>query len=227
MSIVTGNGVAAEGAYFEADGIPPGNYGLSIYLRRDGGGTAYVRASSDGGSTFTNGNVVTMADNWNGRSTVIHKVLPTETSIRLYVVTNVQQNITYFADSAQIEPSWQVVMGTGTSTRDPYPPGASVTTVVDPLSDRFSRWLGTTDASNSIREPGLQEIHHLYVYASHDTYLDFDRTVAIRTATPLGYYLTAGITYALDINKIIKNNVSFVNASGSETPQLIGYAMGF
>jgi len=227
MSIETGNATTYEGAYFEASGIPPGNYGLSVYLRRDGGGTAMVRASSDGGTTFSNGNVVTMANNWNGRSTVIHRVKTTETSIRLYVVTSSQQNITFLVDSAQIEPSWQVVMGSGTSTRDPNPPTAAVTPVVDPLSERFSRWLGTTDASNSVREPGLQEIHHLYVYGSHDAYLDFDRTVAIRTSTPLGYYLTAGVTYALDIHKIIKNNVSFVNATGSETPKLIGYATGF
>ena len=227
MSVETGNAVAAEGAYFEAADIPPGNYALSVYLRRDGGGTAYVRASSDGGTTFTNGNVVTMANNWNGRSTVFHKVKTTETSIRLYVVTNTQQNITYLVDSAQIEPSWHVVMGSGTSTRDPNPPVAAVTAVVDPLSDRFSRWLGTTDASNSVREPGLNEIHYVYMWASHDTYVDFDRTVAIRTATPLGYYLTAGIAYALDIHKIVKNNISFVNASGSETPKVIGYAMGF
>ena len=227
MSLETANSAAYEGAYFEADGIPPGNYGLSIYLRHSGGGTAMVRASSDGGSTFTDGNVVTMGNNWNGRSTVIHKVKTTESSIRLYVVTNTQQNITFLADSAQIEPSWQVVMGSGTSTRDPNPPTAAVTPVVDPLSERFSRWLGTTDASNLVREPGLQEIHHLYVWASHDAYLDFDRTVAIRTATPLGFYLTAGIDYRLDIHKIIKNNVSFVNASGSETPTLRGYVTGF
>ena len=227
MSVETGNATTYEGAYFEAADIPPGYYGLSVYLRRDGGGTAMVRASSDGGTTFSNGNVVTMANNWNGRSTVVHKVKPTETSIRLYVVTSAQQNITFLVDSAQIEPSWHVVMGSGNSTRDPNPPAASVTAVVDPLSERFSRWLGTVDASNSIREPGLNEIHYVYMYASHDAYIDFDRTVAIRTATPLGYYLTAGVTYALDIHKIIKNNVSFVNASGSETPKIIGYAMGF
>ena len=227
MQVATGNAAAAEGAYFEAAGIPPGNYALSVYLRHSGGGTARVRASSDGGTTFTNGNTVTMANNWNGRSTVIHKVSPSQSSIRLYVVTNTQQNITYLVDSAQIEPSWQVVMGSGTSTRDPNPPGASATPVVDPLSDRFSRWLGTTDASNSVREPGLNEIHHLYIYSSHATYVDFDRTVAIRTAVPLGFYMAAGIDYKLDIHKIIKNNISFVNASGSETPKIIGYAMGF
>ena len=126
----------------------------------------------------------------------------------------------------QVEPSWAVVMGSG-STREPNPPAASATDFVDPSGDRFSQWLGTADASSSVREPRMAEIHYLSVYSSHDTYLDFDRTVAIRTATPLGYRLVAGITYRLDLHKVIKKNVSFVNATGSETPLIIGYAMGF
>jgi len=227
MSCVTGNAAAAEGAYFEISSIPPGNYALSAYLRLpSGSGTARVRASSDGGTTFTNGNTVTLANNWNGRSIVTHKVKTTESSIRIYTVTNTQQNITFLVDDVQIEPSWAIVMGAG-STREPNPPAASVTDFVDPSGDRFSQWLGTADASSSVREPRMAEIHYLSVYSSHDTYLDFDRTVAIRTATPLGYRLVAGITYRLDLHKVIKKNVSFVNATGSETPLIIGYVMGF
>lgn len=227
MSIETDNAAAGEGAYFEVSDIPPGFYALSIYLRRTGGGTARVRASSDGGTTFTSGNTVTMGNNWNGRSTVMHRVKTTESSIRLYVVTNTQQNITFLADDAQVEPAWDVVMGKGNSVRDPNPPPASVTDFVSPTTDRFARWLGAADASESVREPGLSEIHYLSIYASHATYIDFDRTVAIRTATPLGYYLGVGIDYKLDLHKIIKQNVSFVNAAGTETPRVIGYAMGF
>ena len=113
------------------------------------------------------------------------------------------------------------------TSRDPNPPSATVSTFVDPRSERFSRFLGTTDASASIREPGISEIHHLSIYASHNTYIDFDRTVAIRTATPLGYLLVAGIDYRINLDKIIKSKVSFVNAAGSETPLVIGYVTGF
>lgn len=226
MSCNTSNAAAGEGAYFEVSGIPAGNYALSAYLRHSGGGTARVRASSDGGTTFTNGNTVTMGNNWNGRSTVIHKVSTTQNSIRIYIVTNVQQNITFLVDDVQIEPAWSIVMGAG-STRESNPPAASVTDFVDPTGDRFSQWLGTAHASVSVREPRMAEIHYLSVYASHDTYLDFDRTVALKDATPLGYKLVAGIDYRLDLHKVIKKNVSFVNASGSETPLVIGYAMGF
>jgi len=226
MSCVTANAAAAEGAYFQIDNIPPGFYACSAYLRHSGGGTAYVRASSDSGATFTDGNVVTMANNWNGRSTVTHRVANGQNSIRMYIVTNVQQNITFLVDSVQVEPAWRVVMG-GVAARDPNPPMATTTPFIDPLTDRFSRFIGTADASQSVREPGISEIHHVSIYASHATYIDFDRTVAIRTATPKGYLLAAGIDYRISLDKIIKSRISFVNHTGSQTPQIIGYVTGF
>ena len=225
MSVNTDNAAAGEGVYFEISNIPPGNYGCSAYLRRDGG-TVRVSASSDEGTTFTHGNTVTMATNWTGRSSVIHRVGLGESSIRLYILTPTQQNITFLVDDVQVEPSWNAVR-IGYSPRDPNPPAASVSTFIDPRSERFSRFLGTTDASASIREPGISEIHHLSIYASHNTYIDFDRDVAIRTATPLGYLLVAGIDYRINLDKIIKSKVSFVNAAGSETPLVIGYVTGF
>ena len=226
MSVNTDNSAAGEGAYFQIDNIPPGFYSCSAYLRRDGGGTVYVRASSDGGTTFTSGNVVTMADNWTGRSTVTHRVTTDQSTIRIYIVTNTQQNVTFLVDSVQVEPAWRVVMG-GVSSRDPNPPMASTTDFVDVLGDRYSRFLGTVDASQSVREPGISEIHHASIYASHAAYIGFDRTVAIRTATPKGYLLAAGIDYRINLDKIIKSKISFVNQTGSQTPQIIGYVTGF
>ena len=167
-----------------------------------------------------------MGNNWNGRGTVTHRVTTDQSTIRVYIVTNTQQNITFLADSVQVEPAWQVVMG-GASVRAPNPPMAPVTDFVDILGDRFSRFLGTTDASQSVREPGISEIHHVSIYASHATYIDFDRTVAIRTATPLGYHLAAGIDYRINLDKIIKSRISFVNQPGSQTPNIIGYVTGF
>ena len=226
MSVNTANSAANEGAYFQIDNIPPGYYSCSAYLRHSGGGTAYLRASSDGGSTFTNGAAVTMGNNWNGRGTVTHKVTTDQSTIRVYIVTNTQQNITFLVDSVQVEPAWRVVLG-GVSVRDPNPPMSSVTDFVDPLGNRFSRFIGTVDASQSVREPGISEIHHLSIYASQATYIDFDRTVAIRTATPKGYLLAAGIDYRISLDKIIKSRISFVNHTGSQTPQVIGYVTGF
>ena len=225
MSVNTANSAANEGAYFQIDNVPPGYYACSAYLRRSAGGTARVRASSDGGSTFSTGNTVTMAGNWNGRSTVLHQVTQDQTTIRIYVTTVAQQNITFLVDDVQVEPAWNVVLGAA-SVRE-NPPAATVTSFVDPITDRFARFLGTTDASESIREPSIGEIHHISLYSSHAAYLDFDRTVAIRTATPLGYYLGAGIDYRINLDKIVKSKISFVNAAGTETPKVTGYVTGF
>ena len=225
MSVNAANSAANEGAYFQIDNVPPGYYACSAYLRRSAGGTARVRASSDGGSTFSTGNTVTMAGNWNGRSTVLHQVTQDQTTIRIYVTTVTQQNITFLVDDVQVEPAWNIVLGAA-SVRE-NPPAATVTSFVDPITDRFARFLGTTDASESIREPSIGEIHHISLYSSHAAYLDFDRTVAIRTATPLGYYLGAGIDYRINLDKIVKSKISFVNAAGTETPKVTGYVTGF
>jgi len=226
MSIVADNSATNEGAYFAVSNVPPGWYACSAYLRRTGGGTARVRASSDSGSTYSSGNSVTMANNWNGRSTVLHQVTSDQNSIRVQVATDTQQNITFLVDDVQIEPAWNIVIGAA-SGRATNPPAATTTPFVDPTTDRFARFLGTTDASESIREPSIGEIHHINLYASHATYLEFDRTVAIRTATPLGYYLAAGIDYRISLDKIVKSKISFVNAAGTETPRVIGYVTGF
>ena len=226
MSIAAANSAGNEGAYFEVSNVPPGWYACSAYLRRSAGGTARVRASSDGGTTFSTGETVTMANNWNGRSTVLHQVTSDQNSIRIYVATVAQQNITFLVDDVQIEPAWGVVMGQA-SGRATNPPAASVSDFVDPTTDRFARFLGTADASESIREPSISEIHHVSIYSSHDAYIDFDRTVAIRSATPLGYYLAAGIDYRINLDKIIKSKISFVNAAGTDTPTIRGYVTGF
>ena len=226
MQIVAANSAANEGAYFAVSNVPPGWYACSAYLRRTGGGTVRVRASSDGGTSYSAGNSVTMANNWNGRSTVLHQVTSDQNSIRIQVATDTQQNITFLVEDVQIEPAWGIVMGQA-SGRTTNPPAASVTDFVDPTTDRFSRFLGTTDASESIREPSISEIHHVSIYSSHDAYIDFDRTVAIRTATPLGYYLAAGIDYRINLDKIIKSKISFVNAAGTDTPTIRGYVTGF
>lgn len=226
MQIVAANSASNEGAYFEVSNVPEGWYACSAYLRRDGGGTVRVRASSNSGSSYSAGNSVTMGDNWNGRSTVLHQVTAGQNSIRIQVATDSQQNITYLVDDVQIEPAWNIVMGAA-SARTSSPPMAATTDFVDPTTDRFARFLGTVDASESVREPSIGEIHHISLYASHATYLEFDRTVAIRTATPLGYYLAAGIDYRINLDKIVKSKISFVNAAGTETPQVIGYVTGF
>ena len=102
---------------------------------------------------------------------------------------------------------------------------AVATDFIDPLSDRFSRYLGTTDASVSIREPSISEIHDIYLYSlTNDAVIDFNRT-ATNTGTA-GMVLKAGISYAINIRHIVKHNISFRNNTNGETCNVIGYVRG-
>lgn len=215
------NLVANEGAYFEVTGMVPGNYALSAYVRRVGGGTVIIRGSSDSGVTFTDSAAITMDDTWQ-RINVIHKLSDaTETTLRLYLVTNTQQNITWWMEDAQIEPAWSIVDGFK-SPRDNPLPGASVTDFIDPSSDRFAQWLGTANASISVREPGLSEIHsvHYVVVGTGDVYVDFDRD-ASTTLSPF-----SGEGEAVNGPKVVKTRVSFINAVSGETPRVRGWVTG-
>mgnify|MGYP003640175344 CR=1 FL=1 len=130
--------------------------------------------------------------------TVSHQITTDNATLSFYVVTNTQQNITYLVDDAQVEPSWAYVMGMS-GTNDPNPPTSQVTTFVDPLIERFSRWIGTEDASVSIREPGMSEIHDIYLYSlTNDAVIDFNRT-ATNTGAAVGFVLKAGVANAINL----------------------------
>ena len=223
LQINTDNVAAGEGAYFEVTTMPQGSYAFSIYVRRPAGGTVRLRATHDNLTTSTDSAVLTMNDTWQ-RLSVTHLVTGApSSSLRLYVVTDVQQNITFFAEDAMIQPAWGVIIGTANS-RDPSPAAVSVGTYIDPSSERYSRWLGTTDASASIREATIGEILELHLEAVNaDLYIEFDRT-AVRTGGAISILLRAGDT--INGKKIIKNNISFINSVAGQLPRLRGYVLG-
>ena len=225
MRCVSANAAAYEGAYYSVTGLPRGFYSCSAYVRRSGGGTVIGRATSDGGTTFSDSPVITMANDWTGRVAVNHKITTDNATLSFYVVTNTTQNVTFLVDDAQIEPSWAYVMGMAGGTSDPNPPEALVTTFVDPNIERFSRWMGTTDASVSVREPAMTEIHDIYLYSlTNDALIDFNRTA--QRSGPIGFLLKAGVANAINIRHIVKHNISVINSTGDETCNVIGYVRG-
>ena len=225
MRCVTADAADNEGAYYSVTALPRGWYSCSAYVRRTGGGTVIARASSDGGVTFSDGPQVTMGNNWNGRVTVNHQITTDNATLDFYVVTDSQQDITFLVDDAQVEPSWAYVMGMS-GTNDPNPPTSQVTTFVDPLIERFSRWMGTEDASVSVREPGMSEIHDIYLYSlTNDAVIDFNRT-ATNTGDAAGLVLKAGVANAINLRHIVKHNISFRNNTNGETCNVIGYVRG-
>ena len=225
MRCVSANAAAYEGAYYSVTGLPRGFYSCSAYVRRSGGGTVIGRATSDGGTTFSDSPVITMANDWTGRVAVNHKITTDNATLSFYVVTDTTQNVTFLVDDAQIEPSWAYVMGMAGGTSDPNPPEALVTTFVDPNIERFSRWMGTTDASVTVREPAMTEIHDIYLYSlTNDALIDFNRTA--QRSGPIGFLLKAGVANAINIRHIVKHNISVINSTGGETCNVIGYVRG-
>ena len=60
--------------------------------------------------------------------------------------------------------------------RDENSNDAVVSDFINPATDRFSRFLGTTNASVSVREPAIEEIHSFNLTViTADAYIDFDR----------------------------------------------------
>jgi hypothetical protein len=226
MRCVAANSAAYEGAYYSLTNLPRGWYSCSAYVRRTGGGTVIARATSDAGVTFDDGPQVTMGNNWTGRVTVNHKITTDNATLSFYVVTDSTQDITFLVDDAQVEPSWAYVMGMAGGTNDPNPPASQVTTFVDPLIERFSRWMGTVDASQSVREPSMSEIHDIYLYSlTNDAVIDFNRT-ATNTGDAVGLVLKAGVANAINLRHIVKHNISFRNNTNDETCNIIGYVRG-
>lgn len=225
MRCVSANAAAYEGAYYSVTGLPRGWYSCSAYVRRSGGGTVIGRATSDGGTTFNDSPVITMGNNWTGRVAVNHHITTDNATLSFYVVTDSTQDVTFLVDDAQIEPAWAYVMGMS-GTNDPNPPTSQVTTFVDPLIERFSRWMGTDDASVSVREPGMTEIHDIYLYSlTNDAVIDFNHT-ATNTGDAVGYVLKAGVASAINLRHIVKHNISFRNNTNGETCNVIGYVRG-
>ena len=222
LRCVPANAAAGEGAYYDLGVTEPGSYALSAYFRRASGSgdTVYVSASIDDGVTFTNGTVVTLSTSWQ-RSTLVFRVRgqPVD-SLRIYVRSSANISTTYFVDDIQVEPQWGVVMGYENG-RDENSASASVTDFIDPSSERFSRFLGTTNASVAVREPAIEEIHQFNLTViTADAYIDFDRD-----ATRSSVLVKAGDT--ITGKKITKQRISLINATDGQAPRVYGFVMGF
>ena len=222
LRCVPANAAAGEGAYYDLGTLDPGSYAISSYFRRASGSgdTVYVSASIDNGATFTNGTTVTLSTAWQ-RSTLTFRVRGQPvTSLRIYVRTAAQHNTTFYVDDIQVEPNWGVVMGYQNG-RDENSNDAVVSDFIDPATDRFSRFLGTTNASVSVREPAIEEIHSFNLTViTADAYIDFDRD-----ATRSSILVRAGDT--ITGKKITKSRISMINATDGQTPRVYGFVMGF
>ena len=100
LRLVTANAAANEGAYFSHNPGGAGTFTGSAWVFGTGG-TARVRVRDQTNATQTVSAAVTLGA-WQ-RIEVTHTAGGGCADLRLYVETDVQQNITYFADGTQLE----------------------------------------------------------------------------------------------------------------------------
>ena len=228
MQCAITSAASGDGAYYDLGATVPGSYAFSAYFRRasGSGSTVHVRASLDSGVTFRDGTTVTLSTAWQ-RSTLIVTVKgqPVD-SLRIYVTTAASHAQNFFVDDVQVEPAWGVVMGYENG-RDINSPTASVTSFVDIAGNRFSRFLGTANASVSIREPEVEEIHQFNLTViTADAYIDFDRDASRGAgSTAKSILVKAGDT--ISGKKITKQRISLINATDGQAPRVYGFVMGF
>jgi len=228
MRITPAGTAAEEGAYYDLGATAPGSYALSAYFRRtsSSGGTVHVRASLDGGVTFFDGTTVTLGTDWTRSSLVIGVRGQPIDSLRIYVTTAASHSTVFYVDDVQVEPAWGVVMGYENG-RDINPNSASVSDFVDTIGNRFSRFLGTANASVSIREPEIEEIHQFNLTViTADAYIDFDRDASRGAgSTAKSILVKAGDT--ISGKKITKQRISLINVTDGQAPRVYGFVMGF
>jgi len=228
MRIVPAGTAAEEGAYYDLGSTAPGSYALSAYFRRasGSGSTVHVRVSLDGGVTFFDGTSVTLSTAWQRSTLVIGVRGQPIDSLRIYLTTAASHSTTFFVDDVQVEPSWGVVMGYENG-RDINSNSASVSDFVDTIGNRFSRFLGTANASVSIREPEIEEIHQFNLTViTADAYIDFDRDASRGAgSTAKSVLVKAGDT--ISGKKITKQRISLINVTDGQAPRVYGFVMGF
>lgn len=204
------NSASAEGFYWASPSVGGLNNYLvaSIYLRRASGAgdDARIVIADSSGITLVNGNTVTLSTTYT-RSVVSYALPVDSASYRIYVVSVTQHNTNILADDIQVE----------------FRKDGQATDFVDPLTPNVdSHWLDTANASMSYRNRPLRKIRGWNLHFSHDTYVSLDRTAT----SAAGIFILAGTTWSPDWPVEALSRMSFLNATGVETPRVRGVIWG-
>jgi len=134
----------------------------------------------------------------------------------------------FYVDAIQMEPDFGTLDGT-VSSENFSEQNPTSTGIIDPFSERYSRFLieNSTDTeynTRSLREKPIDNIKYVNLYArSGDVYIDFDRD-ASRVGSNKGIYLREGETFSQPVN--VNNRISFINPIQCPAPRVVGYVMG-
>lgn len=218
---ITDNAAAGEG-FYTTQVIGHGSSGIRVLsgqavVRGDGGsptGTVQIVIEDADGTTLATGNTVTLSTSF--QQLQVQYVIPRTTrgtTAYVKVVTPTQQSTTFYADKIHNEVRTD----------------SSYSSYIAGDLGRDYAWEGTADLSISKKRVDSVVIRGIRLHTSHNTYLAFDCDASSST----GIYIKAPTTdephtgfFETNFPIDFREKISFVNATGSETPTVYGVIWG-
>ena len=216
LEVSTANSTKGEGVYWVTPslvGHPEGSYLVASCEVRAASGTSSVAISvtdSDGVELVASP-ATALSTSWQRIFIVYHLPVHSPATYRVKVSTSSQANQDFFIDKFHVEPR-----------KDGVAP-AYVDGSVTSVSGEQYEWLGTANASESRRRPGMSVIRGLRVTNEHATikvYIAFDEDATATTGIPIAGGETWETNWPIDF----RTKVSAIAASG--TPAIHGVVWG-
>ena len=174
--------------------------------------------NADGTSVLATSADTDLAANWNTRLTASYSV-PASTApatYRVYVITASQHNTDFYVDKIMFEVREDTI---------------SVSTYVDGSSGINYKWLGTADASTSIKRPAMTIIKGIKVTNESTTsgdilYLAFDCTASSSTGIPILPKIATSSEGVFETNNPLHFTDSVSIVAAQNTPTVSGVIWG-
>lgn len=189
----------------------------SIYVRdaADADATVILKIKDSDGTDVATSGAVNVSDSY--QRLVVQYALPaTSATYRIWFGTSTQHNTNTFWDSLQVE----------------HRQDGMATEFIDAVNQTNCSWQGTADASYSQRVSPMSVIKGFRLNFSHDTLIAFDTTADVKAVTAASrersHLVDVSVSavwepsWPLDI----RQNISFTNGAGSETPTVFGTLFG-
>ena len=213
------NSAALEGAYATITNIGGLDTYLiaSIYVRdaSDADATVILKIKDSDGTDLATSDVVNVTDSYQ-RLQCRYLLPAASASYRIWFGTSAQHNTNLFFDSLQVE----------------HRQDSMATEFIDPTNHANCSWQGTADASYSQRVSPLAVIKGFRLTFSHDTLIAFDTTADVKAVAAASRErstlvdVSASAVWESQWPLDIRQNISFTNGAGSETPTVQGVLFG-
>ena len=219
LQLSPANSAALEGAYATVTNMGGLDTYLvaSIYVRdaADADATVILKIKDNDGTDLSTSTVVNVTDSYQRLECRFH--LPaTSATYRIWFGTSAQHNTDMFFDSLQIE----------------HRQDGMATEFINPIAQANCSWQGAADASYTQRVSPMTVIKGFRLNFSHDTLIAFDTTSDVKAVA----HASRERSHLIDVSVSaiwepswpldIRQNISFTNAAGSETPTVFGTLYG-